>query len=169
MELNKELALEAKRNGICTEWFNRLQKTTDKGELVKMYLEGIDFCLSNDYPSRAYIKEHFVGFCEKYGVFLDEAIDTENFRHVVALGTSSGTTRYMGFEVGQVFAKHDSSVEIEASGNSFVMVDVFDDSSVKVRTFDNAKVCVNRYGGHVEAENTGNSVIKVINKKKSNY
>lgn len=169
MELNKELALEAKRNGICTEWFNRLLETTDKGALVKMYLDGIDFCLSNEYPSRAYIKEHFVGFCEKYGVFLDETIDTENLRHVVALGTSSGTARYTGFEVGQVFAKHDSSIEIEASGNSFVMADVFDNTTVKVRASDNAKVCVNRYGGYVEAENTGNSVVKVINKKKSNY
>lgn len=169
MELNKELAFEAKRNGICTEWFNRLQKTTDKGELVKMYLEGIDFCLSNDYPSRAYIREHFVGFCEKYGVFLDEVIATENFRHVVALGTSSGTARYAGFEVGQVYAKHDSTIEVNASGNSFVMVDVFDNSTVVIKAFDDAKVCVNKYGGHIEAENTDNAVVKIINKNKSNY
>ena len=169
MEVNTELALEARQNGICTEWFNRLQKTTDKGELVKMYLEGIDFCLSNEYPSRAYIREHFVGMCEEYGVFLDEAIETENFRHVVALGTCYGSASYNGFSVGQVFAKHDSNITIQASGNAFVMVDIFDDTEVKVIASDSAKVCVNKYGGVVEASSTGKAIIKIINKTKSRY
>ena len=169
MELNKELALEAKRNGICSEWFARLQKTTDKGELVKMYLEGIDFCLSNEYPSNDYIKANFSGVCEGYGVFVDTDLEVENFRHVVALGQSKGTAGYTGFEVGQVFAKHKSKLTITATGNAFVMVDVFDDAEVEIKAQENAKICVNKYGGFVDHTEEGRAVVKVINKKTKTY
>ena len=81
MKVNKQLAHDAKKKGICEEWFARLMETEDKGKLVNMYLEGIDFCLSNEYPSNEFIRRHFVGTCEAYGVFLDRAITAGNFRH----------------------------------------------------------------------------------------
>lgn len=170
MNLNKELAYEAKKNGICKDWFNRLQVTEDKDELIKMYLDGIDFCLSNDYPPRTFFKP-FDGIRQKYGVFLDEQIETVNSRHVVALGTSEGSASFTDFEVGQVFVKHEAKVEIKASGNAFVMVDVFDDAEVEVIASDNAKVCVNRYGGFITSTtgSEGNAVIKVIQKHSNNY
>jgi hypothetical protein len=71
MEVNKRLARDAKKKGICEEWYGRLIDTKGKDELIKMYLEGIDFCLSNEYPSNEFIRQHFVGTCEAYGVFLD--------------------------------------------------------------------------------------------------
>lgn len=171
MKLNKELALEAKRNGICSEWFNRLLNTEDKGELIKMYLEGIDFCLSNEYPSNAYIRENFVGTCEAYGVFLDEPINALNSRQVVALGACEGSAEYTAYSVGQVFIKHDSKLQIVASGNAFVMVDVFDNTEVTVTAKENAKVCVNQYGGSITTEtgSEGNAVIKVIRKTSKTY
>ena len=45
MEVNKRLARDAKKKGICEEWHDRLLDTKGKDELIKMYLEGIDFCL----------------------------------------------------------------------------------------------------------------------------
>ena len=59
MKVNRELARLAKQNGICEEWFNDLLTTEDKGKLIKMYLDGIDFCLSNEYPPLPFIKKHF--------------------------------------------------------------------------------------------------------------
>lgn len=50
MKLNNKLAEMARKAGICEEWFIRLMYTEDKDKLIKMYLEGIDFCLSNEYP-----------------------------------------------------------------------------------------------------------------------
>ena len=76
-----------------------------------MYLEGIDFCLSNEYPNNEFIRQHFVGTCEAYGVFLDQAITAGNFRHVVALGRCEGTATYDGWNVGQVFAKAPKPVK----------------------------------------------------------
>ena len=85
MEVNKRLARDAKKKGICEEWYGRLIDTKGKDELIKMYLEGIDFCLSNEYPSNEFIRQHFVGTCEAYGVFLDQAITAGNFRHRMCL------------------------------------------------------------------------------------
>lgn len=171
MEVNKRLARDAKKKGICEDWFNRLLQTEDKGELVKMYLAGIDFCLSKEYPSNDYIRRHFVGTCEAYGVFLDEAITAENSRYVVALGACEGTATYDDWNVGQVFAKHQSRLKVVATGNSFVMVDVFDDTTVDVEARDNAKVCVNHYGGNLTTStgNEGNAIIKVIRKHSKTY
>lgn len=169
MEINKRLARDAQKKGICEEWFARLMETKSKGDLIKMYLEGIDFCLSNEYPRNEFIRKHFVGVCEAYGVFLDEAITAENFQHVVALGECEGTTTYDGWNVGQVFVKHRSRLKVLATGNSFVVVDVFDETAVEVEARDNAKVCVNHYGGNITTTTGGKAVIKVIRKQSKTY
>lgn len=169
MEVNKRLARDAKKKGICEEWFARLVETKDKGELIKMYLKGIDFCLSNEYPSNEFIRQHFVGTCEAFGVFLDEPITAENFQHVVALGDCEGAATYDGWNVGQVFLKHRSRLKVLATGNSFVVVDVFDETAVEVEARDNAKVCVNHYGGNITTATGGKAVIKVIRKQSKTY
>lgn len=171
MELNKELAHAAKKKGICEDWFKDLLNTEDKGKLIEMYLKGIDFCLSNEYPSLSFIRENFVGAMEPYGVFLDEEIKAENSRHVVVLGNCSGTADYSGFEVGQVFAKHNAKLTVTAKDSSFVMIDVFDNAEVEVIASDNAKICVNNYGGRVTTQSSepGNSVIKIIRKHSKTY
>ncbi len=171
MKLNKELAYAAKNKGICEDWFNELLNTEDKGRLIQMYLKGIDFCLSNEYPSLSFIRENFVGAMEPYGVFLDEEIKAKNYRHVVALGNCNGTAAYTGFEVGQVFAKHNAKLTVTAKENSFVMIDVFDNAEVEVIASDNAKICVNHYGGRVTSQSSepGNSVIKIIRKHSKTY
>ncbi len=172
MKLNKKLAYAAQKKGICEDWFNDLLQTEDKARLIQMYLSGIDFCLSKEYPSLDFIRENFVGVMEGYGVFLDETIKTENYRHVVALGRCEGLAEYTGFEVGQVFAKHESKLTVKASGNAFVMVDVFDSTTVEIIASDNAKICVNHYGGNLttttDAE-AGNAIIKIIRKHTKTY
>lgn len=171
MKLNKELAHAAKKKGICEDWFKDLLNTEDKGKLIQMYLKGIDFCLSNEYPSLSFIRENFVGAMEPFGVFLDEEIKAENSRHVVVLGNCNGTANYSGFEVGQVFAKHNAKLTVTAKDSSFVMIDVFDNAEVEVVASDNAKICVNHYGGRVTSQSSehGNSVIKIIRKHSKTY
>lgn len=174
MKYNKKLAEEAAKHGICEDWFNDLLTTEDKGKLLKMYLKGIDFCLSNEYPSIPFIKKHFVGVMEEYGVFLDNTINTENSRYIVALGACKGIASYNSYEVGQVFVKHEGKLTIKANCNSFVMVDMFDNSEVEVIASENAKVCVNQYGGSLtttteDETGLGNSIIKIIRKHSKTY
>ena len=145
-------------------------ETEGKDDLIKMYLKGIDFCLSNEYPSNEFIRQHFIGVCEAYGVFLDETITAENFEHVVALGDCEGAAAFNGWNAGQVFVKHRSRLKVLATGNSFVVVDVFDETAVEIEARDNAKVCVNHYGGKITTTTDGDkSVIKVIRKQSKTY
>lgn len=169
MKLGKELALEAQRNGICSEWFDAMKNLTDKKALLEMYVKGIDFCLSNNYPSNDYIREHFKGEMEPFGVHLDEALLLQNPRTVVALGKCSGSIKVDEFTVSEVFIKHQSDLTIKAKGNSFVMVDIFDDAKVYVLAADESKVCINRYGGDVSYDTRDNGIVKIKEKNKKTY
>ena len=171
MKINKELAAEAKAKGICQDWYKQLQRTEDKHALIKMFLDGIDFCISEDYPSPKFF-QLFDGIRQQYGIFRDELIESENSKYVVAFGKCEGRAKYTGYEVGQIFVKHESKLTITASGNSFVMIDVFDNAEIIIIAEDNAKVCVNKYGGNITTTTNseqGNAVIKVIHKQSKTY
>jgi hypothetical protein len=167
--LGKELARQAKEKGICEDWYKDLLKTNDTPKLLGMYLKGIDFCLSNDYPSNEFIRNHFVGKMESYGVHLDEELSEKNVKKLVALGLCTGDIVYNGFTTGQVFMRHESFLNLTALDNSFVMVDMFDDSILTIVAYGNAKVCINQYGGTLEVIKKENSSVKVIEKNKKTY
>lgn len=171
MSVAKELAKEAKRKGICKEWYGNLRKLGDnKRAMLQMYIKGIDFCLMNDFPSNDYIRANFKGTMEDFGVFLDDTnLDITNLVKCVALGKTSGKVTTTGYQVCEVFVKHQSNITIEAKDNAFVVVDVFDDSIINVNAYDRAKVCVNHYGGTVNTSTTDGSMVKVIEKHKKTY
>lgn len=165
----KELAKQAKKNGICEEWYKELRKLTDKRAMVDMYIRGIDFCLSNDYPTNDYIREHFKGVMEEKGIFLDDSVNLVNFRYCVALGKTKATIKVTGYKACEVFAKHQSEVNVVAEGDAFVEIDMFDDSTLCVTSAGKAKVHINRYGGTLRFEQNDDSVIKVVEKDKKTY
>jgi hypothetical protein len=167
-QLNKELAAEARAKGICKEWYSRLQRTEDRETLLKMFLDGIDFCISEDFPSPRFF-QLFDGIRQQHGIFRDEPIKAENSRYVAAFGRSEGTAQYAGYAVGQVFVKHESKLTINATGNAFVMVDIFDSAAIEVNASGAAKVCVNQYGGQVTSTEREQATIKVIHKHSKTY
>lgn len=169
MKIGKELAIAAKKKGICKEWFNSMKVLEDKDALIEMYVKGIDFCLANDFPSNDYIRTNFTGKMEAYGVHLDESLNTANDRRVVALGRCLGRIEVNGFSVSEIFVKHESDLLIVAKGNSFVMIDMFDNSKLHVIASADAKVCVNHYGGDLKTESCEDAIIKVIEKNKKSY
>ncbi|MDR1585379.1 MAG: hypothetical protein LBS07_04290 [Prevotellaceae bacterium] len=171
MKLNKELAKEARAKGICEEWYSRLRHTEDKHALIQMFLKGIDFCISEDFPSPRLL-HLFDGIRQQYGIFRDEPVHVENSKYVVVFGRCEGSANYNGFSVGQVFVKHESKLSIKATGNAFVMVDVFDNAEIEVTAEDNAKICVNEYGGAVFSMLNSahpNSIIKIVKKQSKTY
>lgn len=165
----KELAKQAKRNGICDDWHKELKSLTDKRSMIDMYIRGIDFCLSNDYPSNDYIRANFKGTMEEKGVFLDDNINLVNFRYCVALGTTQGEVRVTDYKVCEVFAKHQSVLHIIAEDNAFVEIDMFDNSVVSVTGSGKAKVHINHYGGTLTFDQREESAIKVAKKNKKTY
>ncbi len=169
MKLSKELARAAKAKGICAPWHAELLTLQDKDAMVEMYLKGIDFCLSNDYPNNDFIRTHFKGVMEKHGVFLDDEIKIENNPKCVCLGATCGRIATGGFETCEVFAKHDAELNVVAKDNAFVMIDVFDNAVVSIYASDRAKVCVNHYGGKITKTTTDDAVVKIREKNKKTY
>lgn len=173
MKIAKELAKEAKRKGICEPWYNDLKMLGDnKKAMVAMYVKGIDFCLSNDYPSNEYIRENFKGVMEDFGVFLDDTINLVNYKRCIALGRTKGRVEIASYGVCEVFAKHDSELRIIAKDNAFVEIDIFDNAVVYVHAQDRAKVHINRYGGNIISDpiEDGNlAMVKIVEKHKKTY
>lgn len=169
MALNTNLAKMAKKHGICENWYMTLKNENDIDKMLEMYVKGIDFCLSNDYPSNDFIHDNFKGKMEKHGIHLDEVLDIESKPTIIALGKCKGMITSNLFDVCQIFAKHESELIITAHGNSFVMIDIFDNAKVTIFAYDNAKVCINRYGGKVTQSKNENSIIKVIEKNQKTY
>ena len=160
MNLSKELAKQAKKMGACKEGHDELLLLQDKDAMVELYLRKIDFCLSKEYPDNNFIRSNFKVVMEKQGVFLDKC---------VCLGGCSGNVMVDGFNVCEVFAKHNSEIIISAKESAFVMVDVFDDSIVTIHAHDRTKVCVNRYGGVVNLFADDESIVKIREKNKKTY
>ena len=169
MKLSKELAKRAKAKGICAPWHAQLLKLEDVDDMLEMYLKGIDFCLVNDYPSNDFIRANFKGSMERKGIFLDDTINVTNMPKVVCLGTTTGRIESNGYEVCEVFAKHDAALNVVVKDNAFVMIDVFDDAVVNVHASDRAKVCVNHYGGDIKHIATDDAVVKIREKNKKTY
>lgn len=169
--LIKQLATQAKENGICDEWYSRLLQMSpnDKAALVRMYLSGIDFCLSNNYPSNGFIKRYFADIAPQMGVYVDMRFKAENMRKCVCLGVAEGKALINGFNVGEVFLKHNAKLALDAADDAFVMVDVFDQSELTVEAHGNAKVTVNRYGGKITWKRDPTAKIVIREKNKHNY
>lgn len=169
MNLSKQLARQAKAKGICAPWHAELLTLQDKEAMVKMYLKGIDFCLANDYPKNDFIRKHFKGVMEKQGVFLDDNVKVENMPKCVCLGATQANVEVQGFQVCEIFAKHDSILDVNAKDNAFVVIDIFDNAVVKIHASDRAKVCVNHYGGTIEQNAMGDAIVKIREKNKKTY
>lgn len=165
----RELAKQAKVKGICEEWHKQLKDLTDKHDMVDMYIRGIDFCLSNEFPGNEYIRKNFKGIMEEQGVFLDDNITLVNFRRCVALGTTKGSIKTTLYKVCEVFAKHESRLNVIAEDNAFVEIDMFDNSVVSVVSSGKAKVYINHYGGNITINEQGESTIKIVEKNKKTY
>lgn len=144
--LSKTLAKDAKKKGICKEWHTVLKSQTDRVAMIEMYLRGIDFCLKNDFPTNDFIQAHFGDIAPRMGVFVNSQITVENKPKCVCLGVTFGKVTTNGFNVCEIFAKHDAEINVIAADNAFVMVDVFDNAVVNIHAHDRAKVCVNKYG-----------------------
>ena len=74
MELVQQLKEDGKAKGLCRMWQMKLRTGLDYEQLIQLYIKGIDFCISENYPTLDFIREHFKGKCEVYGVFVDDEV-----------------------------------------------------------------------------------------------
>ena len=65
MKISDDLKREAISKGLCKQWTDDWHDET-LDTLCEKYVDGIDFCISNDYPSTLYMKKNFDGIMQKH-------------------------------------------------------------------------------------------------------
>lgn len=143
-----ELKEGARKLHACRKGYRGLE-SLDKEGLVRRYIENIDFAIRYDFPSPAYIKDHFEGIGQKFGIFTDDHISLANPRFIVANGHTSGIIKYGGFSVAEIHVRHQSDIYIEAKGNAIIFINTYNQCKVKVTALEKAKVRIFRYGGNI--------------------
>ncbi len=102
MDLINQLKTDGTEKGLCRQWRLKLQPGMSVEDLAKLYIEGIDFCISEDYPTLDFLRKHFKGSCEPYGVFVDDEVRERNAPDVVLNGDCKAILEYDGFTVARI-------------------------------------------------------------------
>ena len=56
MELVQQLKEDGKAKGLCRMWQMKLKTGLDYEQLIQLYIKGIDFCISENYPTLDFIR-----------------------------------------------------------------------------------------------------------------
>ena len=162
MNLINQLKEDGTAKGLCRMWRIKLQPDLSVKELAKLYIDGIDFCISEDYPTLDFLRDHFKGSCEPYGVFVDDEVSEHNTPDVVLNGYCKAILEYDGYTVSRIYARHNTQGAVNVSDNAIVTVDAFDNSNLVIAVAgSDAQVIVNIYGNaRVEAIGSGIEIKK---------
>lgn len=166
MELVQQLKKDGIGKGLCTPWQRKLRPGMSMKAMVGLFIKGIDFCISENYPTLEFIRMNFKGHCEEYGVFVDDDVKVEkNQQDIVLNGNCMAFMKYDGYSVSRIYARHETKAAIDASGHAILTIDAFDNTELFVGTSGGAKVLVNLYGNaHVECVGMGINV-RFMNKE----
>lgn len=161
--LKKELAAEARQDGICRQWHEKILHAPSKEYLLGLFVKGSDFAMLNSYPSER-LRREFDDLAPHCGVYLHGRHTANNRRNVMALGASEVTATYDGCGVGDAIAADQARLAVGATGHAYVSVEVRGLAEVEARASGNAKVLIMKHGGAVHTEASGHAEIKVIDK-----
>lgn len=167
MELIEQLKSDGIDKGLCRPWQKKLKAGLSVAELAKLYIKGIDFCISEDYPTLDFLREHFKGACEPFGVYVDDEIPpTKNKPDMVLNGACKAMLEYDGYSVSRLYVRHDSEVAVIVSDNAIVTIDLFDNAKLHLSVVGKeAAVSVNVFGNNAETEYIGIATTTKVNVK----
>jgi len=166
MELVQQLKKDGVEKGLCRLWQRKLIGELSTEELAKLYIKGIDFCISEDYPTVDFLREHFRGKCEQYGVYVDDEVRENNLPDVVLNGDCKAMLEYDGYTVSRIYSRHNTRASVNVSDYAIVTIDAFDKSNLVVAVAGgNAQVFVNIYGDS-QVQTIGSGIkVNYTNKK----
>ncbi len=167
MEIVEQLKQDGIAKGLCRLWQMKLKSGLDVAELSDLYIRGIDFCISEDYPTIDFLRDNFKGKCEPYGIYIDDEVTgANNIKNAVFNGNCKAMLEYDGFSVSNIYARHNTQASVNVSENALVTIDAFDNSRLVVAVSGNSAIAfVNLYGNaSVEAIGDG-VVVTYMNKK----
>lgn len=171
MELVEQLRKDGTEKGLCLLWQRKLRGNLDTEALVKLYIKGIDFCICEDYPTLDFLRTHFKGVCEPFGVYVDEDMPTlTNKSDLVLNGACRGMLEYDGYSVSRLYVRHTSETAVNVSDHAIVTIDLFDTAKLHLSVSGNyASVIVNAYGKQpvidfVDGKQPNNVIVNYNNK-----
>ena len=159
MNIGKEIAIDAKKYGLCAEWYKKMLAVTTYKQLADMYFDGDDWSMEKDFPSLSILRQH-KGSILHYGLVVDSTEKFENNFRIAFFGNSESEISYSDYAVGNVIVRHQSKVKIKASGSSKVFVNLIDEARVEIETSENASVIIYNYGPRTNYHNQGNVTVK---------
>ena len=159
MNIGKEIALEAKKYGLCAEWYKKMLAVTTYKQLAEMYFDGDDWSMEKDFPSLSILRKHKGAFLP-YGLVVDSTEKFVNNFRIAFFGNSESEISYSDYAVGNVIVRHQSKVKIKASGNAKVFVNLIDEARVEIEATENAEVFIYNYGQQTNYSNKGNVIVK---------
>ena len=145
-ELSKLLRTDARRLGLCDQWFGEWKEDMTKQEMISMYLKGLDFCIERRWPSVSFIKSHFSQeLLRENGILIDDirSFPVRNpetrrliyLRNFVLIGRSSTVIRYsFRPHACNVWVMDKSKVRVECKYGAFMIIHLFDDAEADVFT-----------------------------------
>lgn len=148
MELVEQLKKDGTDKGLCRIWQMKLRKGLGTEALVALYIKGIDFCISEDFPTLDFLRTHFKGVCEPFGVFIDEDMPTlANKADLVLNGACRGMLEYGEYSVSRLYVRHTSEIAVNVSDHAILTIDLFDNSKLHLSVVgDDASIILNVYG-----------------------
>lgn len=154
MEQIEQLKADGIAKGLCRQWQMKLHAGLSVEELAKLFIQGIDFCISEDYPTLDYLREHYKGLCEPFGVFVDDEIPSAtNVPDMVLNGACKAMLEYEDYSVSRLYIRHDSEAAVIVSDNAILTIDLFDNAKLHISIVgDDTNVSVNAYGRNVDIE-----------------
>jgi hypothetical protein len=161
--LNRILRAQAISHGLCKQWTEEWDLVGDMEELVDKYKRGLDFCIEHDYPSNAFIKEHFdADFLQENHIYVDADVSVlEGPSDVyVVQGESVVDLHFKDYVVATVWVRHASHANIFVSCNARVFVHVYDKSNCFVNQFGESRVFVKKHSEESKVTTCGKITYK---------
>lgn len=166
-KLRKALAAEAKAAGICREWHARILRANSREVLLDLFVRGLDFAISNDFPSDKLAGE-FSDLAPHVGVFINQPILDRYITKRLIARDAEGTATFDGFTAGEVYALRGAEVEVIAKANAYVTISVEKGAKVHAIAIDNAKIVIADHGGAFTIDSARPEAYKVITPQNTN-
>ena len=141
----KNVIEQAKAQRVCDEWHCRMVKDPSVENLCKMYFDGDDWAMENDFPSVEVLRK-FRGQTENYGMFTDYTGMPNILKKAAFFGNSDVKLIYNAFSVSELIFRHNAKAIIKATDNAKVFINLLDNAELDIECYENAIVEVFSYG-----------------------
>lgn len=159
MDTIQELKKDGIVKGLCRQWQIKLKDGLNVEDLSKLFIQGIDFCISENFPTLDYFRTHFKGKCEPYGIYINDEVKGKNISDVVLNGACKAELNYDEYSVSRLYVRHNSKVSVNVSEHALLTIDAFDNSMIEINaTGLRAKIFVHLYG-NATVKCSGNGII----------